>query len=75
MRGLFQNFGPVTLQKEVNPTIKLIDKNDELPYFMGTNRQGRYPGSVPENLEPGQDVITITGADKDVDERFSNVSW
>ena len=70
----FQNIGPVTLMKEVNPTIRLIDKNDELPYFQGTNRQGRYPGSVPENMEPGQDVITITGYDNDVNPRFSNVS-
>ncbi|KAL8590527.1 hypothetical protein ACOMHN_010963 [Nucella lapillus] len=69
------NFGPVTLMKEVNPTIKLIDKNDELPYFQGTNRQGRYPGSVPENLPPGQDVITITGYDNDVEPRFSNLTF
>lgn len=69
------NFGPVTLQKEVNPTIKLLDKNDELPYFLGTKLHGRYPGSVPENLEPGQDVITITGDDKDIDTRFSNLTF
>lgn len=63
----------MTLQSEVNPTIQLMDKNDELPYFQGTNRQGRYPGSVPENMDPGQDVITITGYDDDVTTQFSEV--
>nr|KAG5712241.1 hypothetical protein BaRGS_014591 [Batillaria attramentaria] len=69
------NFGPVTLQQEVNPTIRLIDKNDEQPYFRGTNPQGRYPGSVPENMDKGQDVITITGYDDDYTPRYSELKF
>ena len=71
--NIFQNFGPVTLQKEVNPAIQLVDKNDEMPYFRGTNIQRRYPGSVPENMPAGQDVITITGYDNDIGKAFSDV--
>ena len=29
------------------------------------NENGRYKGSVAENMEPGAEVITVTATDKD----------
>jgi len=43
----------------------LIDENDEIPQFVGLDENGRYPGSVAENLPPGAEVITVTATDKD----------
>jgi len=34
--------------------------------FIGLDENGRYSGSVAENLQPGTDVITVTATDPDV---------
>lgn len=43
----------------------MIDKNDEIPQFVGLDEYGRYSGSVAENLPKGAEVITITATDRD----------
>jgi len=51
----------------------LIDENDEIPQFVGLDENGRYPGSVAENLPPGAEVITVTATDKDEFPDFKKV--
>ena len=53
--------------------INLIDENDEIPQFVGLDENGRYPGSVAENLEHGAEVITVTATDKDEFPDFKKV--
>ena len=62
---LIQNRATNSLHNDTRLTIDLIDENDEIPQFIGLDENGRYPGSVAENLEPGADVITVTATDKD----------
>ena len=40
---------------------------------MGLDENGRYPGSVAENLPPGAEVITVTATDKDEFPDFKKV--
>jgi len=53
----------------------LIDENDEIPQFVGLDENGRYPGSVAENLPPGAEVVTVTATDKDEFADFKKVSF
>ena len=53
------------LHNSTRVTIELIDENDEIPQFVGLDENGRYPGSVAENLAPGAEVITVTAQDRD----------
>ena len=41
--------------------------------FIGLDENGRYSGSVAENLEPGADVITVTATDRDEFPDFKKV--
>ena len=62
---IFQNRATVALHNSTRIRVKLIDKNDEIPQFVGMNENGRYKGSVAENMEPGATVITVTATDRD----------
>ena len=53
--------------------IELVDSNDEIPQFIGLDENGRYPGSIAENLAPGAEVITVTATDKDEFPAFKKV--
>ena len=55
-------------------TIELVDKNDEIPQFVGLDENGRYPGSVSENMAPGAEVITVTATDRDMFPDYRKVS-
>jgi hypothetical protein len=68
-----QNRATNSLHNDTRLTIDLIDENDEIPQFVGLDENGRYPGSVAENLEPGAEVITVTATDKDAFEKFKQV--
>ena len=52
----------------------MIDENDEIPQFVGLDENGRYPGSVAENLAPGAEVITVTAQDRDEFPDYKKVS-
>ena len=41
---------------------------------MGLDENGRYPGSVAENLAPGAEVITVTAQDRDEFPDYKKVS-
>ena len=43
------------------------------PQFIGLDENGRYSGSVAENLEPGADVMTVTATDRDEFPDFKKV--
>jgi len=49
--------------------MKWINKSQ----FIGLNENGRYSGSVAENLDPGADVITVTATDRDEFPDFKKV--
>jgi len=51
----------------------VVDANDEIPQFIGLDENGRYSGSVAENLEPAADVITVTATDADEFPDFKKV--
>jgi len=53
--------------------IELIDENDEIPQFIGLDENGRYPGSIAENLKMGSEVITVTATDRDEFPAFKEV--
>ena len=53
--------------------IELTDVNDEMPLFGGLDENGRYSGSIAENLEPGAEFITVTATDKDEFPDFKKV--
>ena len=53
--------------------IEVVDANDEIPQFVGLDENGRYAGSVAENLEPGSEVITVTATDRDEFPDFKKV--
>ena len=55
--------------------VELIDENDEIPQFIGLDENGRYPGSIAENLEPGAEVIAVTATDKDEFPDFKKVTF
>jgi hypothetical protein len=54
--------------------IDVVDANDEIPQFIGLDENGRYAGSVAENLEPGAEVIAVTATDKDEFPDYKKVS-
>jgi len=54
--------------------IELIDVNDQMPLFGGLDENGRYSGSIAENLESGAEFITVTATDKDEFPDFRKVS-
>ena len=60
-----QNRATNSLRNDTRITIELVDKNDEIPQFVGLDEYGRYSGSVAENLPHGAEVITITATDRD----------
>ena len=68
-----QNRASNSLHNDTRLTINLIDENDEIPQFVGLDENGRYPGSVAENLPPGAEVITVTATDKDEFPDFKKV--
>jgi len=70
---LLQNRAANSLHNDTRLIIELQDENDEIPQFIGMDENGRYPGSVAENLEPGADVITVTATDRDEFEDFRKV--
>jgi len=41
--------------------------------FIGLDENGRYSGSVAENLDAGADVITVTATDRDEFPDFKKV--
>lgn len=49
------------------------DENDEIPQFVGLDENGRYSGSVAENLDPGAEVITVTANDRDTILKYKQV--
>ena len=53
--------------------ISLIDVNDEIPQFVGRDKNGGYVGSVAENSMPPQQVIAVTAIDKDHTPKFREV--
>jgi len=69
----WQNRATNSLHNDTRLTIDLIDENDEIPQFVGLDENGRYPGSVAENLPPGAEVITVTATDKDEFPDFKKV--
>lgn len=68
-----QNRATNSLHNDTRLVIDLIDENDEIPQFIGLDENGRYPGSVAENLDPEAEVITVTATDKDEFEDFRKV--
>ena len=60
-----QNRAVNSLHTDLRVVIKLIDENDEIPQFVGLDENGRYPGSIAENMLPGVEVLTVTATDKD----------
>jgi len=54
--------------------IELIDVNDQMPLFGGLDENGRYSGSIAENLEAGAEFITVTATDKDEFPDFKKVN-
>lgn len=70
---LCQNRAVSPLHIDVQVNIELIDENDEIPQFIGLDENGRYPGSIAENLRPGTEVITVTATDKDSTEQYKAV--
>jgi len=54
--------------------VNIVDANDEIPQFIGLDENGRYVGSVAENLEAGTEVISVTATDKDEFQDFDTVS-
>jgi len=73
MLWCWQNRATNSLHNDTRLTIDLIDENDEIPQFVGLDENGRYPGSVAENLPPGAEVITVTATDKDEFPDFKKV--
>ncbi|XP_025116175.1 neural-cadherin-like [Pomacea canaliculata] len=69
------NYGSVTLSTEINPVVQLLDANNKRPTFVGTDGDGRFQGSVTENLGPGQECLTITGQDLDITANFSKLTF
>ncbi|PVD20719.1 hypothetical protein C0Q70_18878 [Pomacea canaliculata] len=69
------NYGSVTLSTEINPVVQLLDANNKRPTFVGTDGDGRFQGSVTENMDPGQECLTITGQDLDVTPDFSKLTF
>src|SRR6218665_1227720 len=58
---------------DMQVNVELIDENDEIPQFIGLDENGRYPGSIAENLDPGTEVIVVTATDKDEFPAFKKV--
>jgi len=54
--------------------IELVDVNDQMPLFGGLDENGRYSGSIAENLEAGAEFITVTATDKDEFPDFKKVT-
>ena len=71
---LLQNRAANPLHIDMRLNIALTDVNDEMPLFGGLDENGRYSGSIAENLEPGAEFITVTATDKDEFPDFKKVS-
>lgn len=69
-----QNRAANPLHIDMRLNIELIDVNDEMPLFGGLDENGRYSGSIAENLEAGAEFITVTATDKDEFPDFRKVS-
>ena len=65
MFALEQNRAANSLHNDTRITIYVRDNNDEIPQFEGLDENGRYLGSVAENLAPGAEVITVSATDRD----------
>ena len=63
------------LQIDMQLIVELIDENDQVPQFIGHDENGRYPGSIAENLEPGAEVIAVTATDKDEFSDFKKIPF
>lgn len=72
--SIFQNRATNSLHNDTRVIIELIDKNDEIPQFVGLDENGRYHGSVAENLAPGAEVIHVTATDRDEFPEYNKVS-
>ena len=70
---MLQNRATNSLHNATRLTIELIDKNDEIPQFVGLDENGRYPGSVSENMDSGAEVITVTATDRDMFPDYNKV--
>ena len=71
---VYQNRATNSLHNDTWLRIDVVDANDEIPLFVGLDENGRYSGSVAENLEPGAEVITVTATDRDEFPDFKKVS-
>ncbi len=68
-----QNRATNSLHNDTRVIIELIDKNDEIPQFVGLDENGRYHGSVAENLAPGAVVHHVTAQDADEFPEYNKV--
>ncbi|KAK6174384.1 hypothetical protein SNE40_017672 [Patella caerulea] len=60
------NLSPTPRNSHISPKIRLLDKNNKVPYFVGRDQAiTMYPGSVAENMDPGQVVIDVKAFDDD----------
>lgn len=71
---MLQNRATNSLHNDTWLKIDVVDANDEIPQFIGLDENGRYAGSVAENLEPGAEVITVTATDRDEFPDYKKVS-
>lgn len=64
------------LSNEIRITVKVLDMNNKQPQFEGLDPtlSNSYRGSVPENEDAGQSVITVKAVDPDLEEP-NNVVW
>jgi len=71
---LLQNRAANPLHIDMRLNIELTDVNDEMPLFGGLDENGRYSGSIAENLDSGAEFITVTATDKDEFPDFKKVT-
>ncbi|XP_061162553.1 neural-cadherin-like [Saccostrea echinata] len=71
------NQGLTPLSDEIRITVKVLDMNNKQPQFEGLDPtlSNSYRGSVPENEEPGQSVITVKAVDPDLQAPNNVVSY
>ncbi|CAG5122738.1 unnamed protein product, partial [Candidula unifasciata] len=55
--------------------INVVDANDEPPEFVGLDANGRYRGTVSENAQGGETVMSITAGDKDTTVAYKTVTF
>lgn len=58
------------MSNEIRITVKVLDMNNKQPQFEGLDPtlSNSYRGSVPENEDAGQSVITVKAVDPDLQE-------